>query len=106
VKGAQDFFGEWLVEVVRDLQTSSVPPEGSLRTRLDRYQPGDGLPGLEERPRGGRPPAFASRPPASSPSAASLNRSWEPTFEWRFTRSDLTKVLERLADKPDYRTAA
>lgn len=32
-------------------------------------------------------------------------RSAEP-FEWRFTRSDLIKLLERLADKPDYRTAA
>jgi len=27
-------------------------------------------------------------------------------FEWKFTRSDLAKLLERLADKPDYRTAA
>lgn len=27
-------------------------------------------------------------------------------FEWRFTRGDLAKLLERLADKPDYRTAA
>ena len=27
-------------------------------------------------------------------------------FEWRFTRSDLTKLLERLADKPDYQAAA
>jgi hypothetical protein len=27
-------------------------------------------------------------------------------FEWRFTRTDLAKLLERLADKPDYRTAA
>jgi len=27
-------------------------------------------------------------------------------FEWRFTRSDLTKLLERLADKPDHPAAA
>jgi DDE superfamily endonuclease len=27
-------------------------------------------------------------------------------FEWRFTRSDLTKLLERLADKPDYQAVA
>jgi hypothetical protein len=27
-------------------------------------------------------------------------------FEWRFTRTDLTKLLERLADKPDYQAAA
>jgi len=27
-------------------------------------------------------------------------------FEWRFTRNDLTKLLERLADKPDYQAAA
>jgi len=27
-------------------------------------------------------------------------------FEWKFTRNDLAKLLERLADKPDYRTAA
>jgi hypothetical protein len=27
-------------------------------------------------------------------------------FEWRFTPSDLTKLLQRLADKPDYQAAA
>ena len=27
-------------------------------------------------------------------------------FEWKFTRNDLTKLMERLAGKPDYRTAA
>lgn len=27
-------------------------------------------------------------------------------FEWRFTRSDLAKLLERLAETPDYQTAA
>jgi DDE superfamily endonuclease len=27
-------------------------------------------------------------------------------FEWKFTRSDLTKLMERLADKPDYENAA
>ena len=27
-------------------------------------------------------------------------------FEWSFTRSDLAKLMERLGDKPDYRTAA
>ena len=40
---------------------------------------------------------------------ASFERRYEQTaqpFEWKFTRSDLTKLLERLADKPDYRTAA
>ena len=31
--------------------------------------------------------------------------SAEP-FEWKFTRSDLTKLLERLKDKPDYQAAA
>jgi hypothetical protein len=38
-----------------------------------------------------------------------FERRYEQTakpFEWRFTRGDLTKLLERLADKPDYRTAA
>ena len=33
-----------------------------------------------------------------------FERRYEQTaapFEWRFTRSDLTKLLERLADKPD-----
>ena len=38
-----------------------------------------------------------------------FERRYEQTaepFEWRFTRSDLTKLLERLADKPDYRSAA
>jgi hypothetical protein len=38
-----------------------------------------------------------------------FERRYEQTaepFEWKFTRSDLTKLLERLADKPDYRTAA
>jgi len=27
-------------------------------------------------------------------------------FEWKFTRSDLTKLLERLTNKPDYQAAA
>jgi hypothetical protein len=27
-------------------------------------------------------------------------------FEWKYTRSDLAKLTERLADKPDYRVAA
>ncbi len=27
-------------------------------------------------------------------------------FDWKFTRSDLAKLMERLADKADYRTAA
>ena len=38
-----------------------------------------------------------------------LERRYEQTatpFEWRFTRSDLAKLLERLADKPDYPAAA
>jgi hypothetical protein len=38
-----------------------------------------------------------------------FERRYEQTanpFEWRFTRSDLTKLLERLADKPDYQAAA
>jgi hypothetical protein len=34
-----------------------------------------------------------------------MNRQPLP-FEWRFTRSDLTKLLERLADKSDYLAAA
>jgi hypothetical protein len=40
---------------------------------------------------------------------AAFERRYEETaepFEWKFTRSDLTKLLERLADKADYRTAA
>lgn len=40
---------------------------------------------------------------------AAFERRYEQTaepFEWTFTRSDLTKLLERLADKPDYWTAA
>ena len=38
-----------------------------------------------------------------------FERRYEQTaapFEWRFTRGDLTKLLDRLADKPDYQTAA
>ena len=38
-----------------------------------------------------------------------FERRYEQTaepFEWNFTRSDLTKLLERLADKPDYQAAA
>jgi hypothetical protein len=38
-----------------------------------------------------------------------FERRYEQTaspFEWRFTHSDLTKLLERLTDKPDYRCAA
>jgi hypothetical protein len=27
-------------------------------------------------------------------------------FEWKFTRGDLAKLMERLAEKPDYQTAA
>jgi hypothetical protein len=40
---------------------------------------------------------------------AAFERRYEQTadpFEWKFTRSDLAKLLERLADKPDYGTAA
>jgi len=39
----------------------------------------------------------------------SFERRYEQTadpFEWKFTRSDLAKLLERLADKPDYQAAA
>ena len=38
-----------------------------------------------------------------------FERRYEQTaapFEWKFTRSDLAKLLERLADKPDYKNAA
>jgi hypothetical protein len=38
-----------------------------------------------------------------------FERHYEQTaapFEWKFTRNDLTKLLERLADKPDYQVAA
>jgi len=38
-----------------------------------------------------------------------FERRYEQTaqpFEWRFTRSDLAKLLERLADKPDYKAVA
>jgi hypothetical protein len=38
-----------------------------------------------------------------------LERRYEQTaapFEWKFTRADLAKLLERLADKPDYQAAA
>ena len=38
-----------------------------------------------------------------------FERRYEQTaspFEWRFTRSDLAKLMERLAGKPDYRAAA
>lgn len=38
-----------------------------------------------------------------------FERRYEQTaspFEWRFTRADLTKLLERLADKPDHQAAA
>ena len=27
-------------------------------------------------------------------------------FEWKFSRRDLAKLMERLADKPDYQSAA
>lgn len=27
-------------------------------------------------------------------------------FEWRFTREDLTLLLKKLAEKPDYQAAA
>ena len=40
---------------------------------------------------------------------AAFERRYEQTavpFEWRFTRTDLRKLLERLADNPDYITAA
>jgi hypothetical protein len=40
---------------------------------------------------------------------AAFERRYEKSatpFEWRFTRSDLAKLIERLADKPDYQTAA
>jgi len=39
----------------------------------------------------------------------SFERRYEQTadpFEWKFTRSDLAKLLEQLADKPDYQAAA
>jgi hypothetical protein len=38
-----------------------------------------------------------------------FERRYEATaapFEWKFTRADLTKLLERLGDKPDYQAAA
>jgi hypothetical protein len=38
-----------------------------------------------------------------------FERRYEQTaapFEWRFTRTDLIKLLERLADKPDYQAVA
>ena len=38
-----------------------------------------------------------------------FERRYEQTaapFEWKFTRSDLTKLLEKLSDKPDYKVAA
>ena len=37
-----------------------------------------------------------------------FERRYEQTaapFEWCFTRNDLAKLLERLADKPDYQAA-
>ncbi len=40
---------------------------------------------------------------------AAFERRYEQTaqpFEWKFTRADLAKLIERLADKPDYQTAA
>lgn len=40
---------------------------------------------------------------------AAFEQRYEQTaapFEWKFTRTDLAKLLERLADKPDYQTAA
>ena len=38
-----------------------------------------------------------------------FERRYEQTadpFEWKFTRDDLTKLMRRLADKPDYQAAA
>jgi hypothetical protein len=38
-----------------------------------------------------------------------FERRYEQTatpFEWKFSRTDLAKLIERLADKPDYETAA
>jgi hypothetical protein len=40
---------------------------------------------------------------------AAFERRYEQTatpFEWKFTRTDLAKLIERLADKPDYQSAA
>lgn len=40
---------------------------------------------------------------------AAFERRYEQTarpFEWKFTRGDLAKLIDRLADKPDYQTAA
>ena len=40
---------------------------------------------------------------------AAFERRYEQSaapFEWKFTRTDLAKLLERLADKPDYQAAA
>jgi len=38
-----------------------------------------------------------------------FQRRYETTaapFEWKYTRSDLAKLLARLNDKPDYQAAA
>jgi hypothetical protein len=38
-----------------------------------------------------------------------FERRYEDTavpFEWKYTPSDLTKLLERLSEKPDYQAAA
>ena len=40
---------------------------------------------------------------------AAFERRYEDTatpFEWKFTRTDLAKLIEQLADKPDYQRAA
>jgi len=40
---------------------------------------------------------------------SAFERRYEATaapFEWKFTRTDLTKLLARLSDKPDYQAAA
>jgi hypothetical protein len=38
-----------------------------------------------------------------------FERRYEQTaepFEWRFTRDDVAMLMKKLADKPDYRSAA
>ncbi|MCA1674333.1 MAG: hypothetical protein LC799_19800 [Actinobacteria bacterium] len=82
------------------------PPGPASRARL-LAQPGrDLLLGRERKVL--TPDDFADLAEVES-RLADFERRYEQTavpFEWEFTRGDLTKLLERLADKPDYRSAA
>jgi hypothetical protein len=83
------------------------PPRAASRARL-LAQPGGDL-FLRRAAQGPHPPNdFADLAEVESRLLA-FERRYEDTatpFEWKFSRSDLGKLMERLADKSDYRAAA